>query len=92
MAPGAGIEGGTPSSSSPAYPAPVQAGPPEKKDRPAGTAASQVPWGLVVRLGFVTVVLIVAVTLIALGYTAAAAVGLVLGVGLAAAEIIKRVS
>ena len=36
--------------------------------------------------------LIVAVVLIALGYTAAAAVGLILGVGLAAVEIIKRLS
>jgi hypothetical protein len=52
--------------------------------------SGQVPWGLVVRLGFVSMLLVVAVVLVALGYTAAAAVGLILGVGLAATEIIRR--
>lgn len=103
MDPDAGIEsGGTPFSPSaiPDYtPAPAQIQPvlPADAPRPAGdrsasAGSSQVPWPLLVRLGFVAVMLIVAVVLIALGYTAAAAVGLILGVGLAAVEIIKRLS
>jgi hypothetical protein len=42
------------------------------------------------RLGFVTVVVVAAVVLIALGYAAVAAIEVVLGAGLAAVEIIKR--
>lgn len=103
MDPYVGIEDGSaPSMSSPAAPdstlIPVSAQPsqpavttPPPVLRPGGLD-SQVPWPLLVRLGFVAVVLIVAVMLIALGYTVAAAVGLVLGVGLAAVEIIKRLS
>jgi hypothetical protein len=75
-------------------PAPIAVGCPVEPgtaaQQPAPGAGSAVPWLLLVRLGFVAVMLIVAVVLIALGYTAAAAVGLILGVGLAAVEIIKR--
>ena len=106
MDPDAGMEvGSTPSSPSPAAPdytlVPAQAQPslpaantpqPACSDLPAGAAGSQVPWPLLVRLGFVALVLVIAVVLISLGYTAAAAVGLVLGAGLAAVEIIKRLS
>ena len=51
---------------------------------------STVPWPVVVRLGVVAVLLVVAVVQIALGYAAIAAVELILGVGLASVEIIKR--
>lgn len=66
-----------------AFPVPPAPVPPQ----PAGPP---VPWGQVIRLGFTCVLLAFAVALIALGYTAAAAVGLILGVGVAAAEIIRR--
>ena len=104
MDPDFGTEGGgTPFSPSAAAdytlaPAQVQPGlpaadtPQPLADLPAGAAGRQVPWPLLVRLGFVAVMLIVAVVMVALGYTAAAAACLILGVGLASVEIIKRLS
>jgi hypothetical protein len=47
---------------------------------------------LAVRLGFVLVFVIAAVALIATGYTAVAAVEVLLGAGLTAVEILKRLS
>jgi hypothetical protein len=93
MEPSVEREDGRPASSPAPFVTTVNSGPaPAGRESRELSAAGQVPWPLIVRLGFVLVVLIIAVVLIALGYTAAAAVGLVLGVGLAATEIIKRLS
>jgi hypothetical protein len=96
MDPNAGMEGdGVPSSSATSPAArghsPVQSRPqPPDENRPVAAVPGQTPGPLLIRLGFVALVLIVVVVLTALGYTAAAAVGLVLGAGLAAVEIINR--
>jgi hypothetical protein len=85
-----GTEDGTPSSLLPAAENRATEPRAHEDGKLPATAGGQVPWLLLVRLGFVVTGLIIAVALIAMGYTAAAAVGLVLGVGLAATEIIKR--
>ena len=55
-------------------------------------AADTIPWRVIVMLGSAAALLVNAVVMIALGYAAIAAIGLVFGAGLTAGEIVKQLA